>query len=116
MIVLSYAPEDITAGREVLSGLPRGRIKTLDGQPGPPAWSALGTGLSLTIRRCDILIIFLSRHSVDKHGLLRKELINALSDWDEKEADDVYVVLVRLEACKVPDHLRNFRSLRPLMT
>ena len=70
--------------------------------------------LSLAIRRCDLLIIFLSERSVDKHGLLRKELIKALSDWDKKEADEVYIVLVRLEACKIPDQLENFQKFEAI--
>ena len=70
--------------------------------------------LSVAIRRCDLLIIFLSKRSVDKHGLLRKEHIQALSDWEEKGADDVFVVLARLEACKVPDELENFQKFEAL--
>ena len=70
--------------------------------------------LSIAIRRCDLLIIFLSERSVDKHGLLGKELFQALSNWEKKEADDVYVVLARLEACKIPDRLENFQKFEAL--
>jgi len=70
--------------------------------------------LSVAVGRCDLLIIFLSERSVDKNGLLRKELIQALSNWEKKEADDVYVVLARLEACKVPDQLDKFQKFEAL--
>jgi hypothetical protein len=70
--------------------------------------------LSVAVRRCDILIIFLSESSVDKSGLLRKELIQALSDWEKKEADDMYVVLARLEACKVPEQVEKFQKFETL--
>ena len=102
------------AGREVLSRLPRAGLKPwMDAIDRPPGalWEQ---ALSVAIRRCDLLIIFLSERSVDKHGLLRKELIQALRDWDEKEADDVYVVLVRLEACKIPNPLENFQKFEAL--
>ena len=85
-------------------------MDSLDRPPGA-LWER---ALSVAIRRCDLLIIFLSERSVDKHGLLRKELIQALSDWEEKEADDVYVVLARLEACKIPDQLENFQKFEAL--
>jgi len=70
--------------------------------------------LSLAVRRCDLLIIFLSERTVDKNGLLRKELIQALGDWEKKEADDVYVVLARLEVSKVPDQLEKFQKFEAL--
>ena len=74
----------------------------------------MGRALSVAIRRCDFLIIFLSERSVDNHGRLRKELIQAISNWEEKEADDLYVVLARLEACKVPDELAKFQKFEAL--
>ena len=70
--------------------------------------------LSVAIRRCDLLIIFLSGHSVDKNGLLRKEVIQALSDWEKKETDDAYVVLARLETCKIPGQLEKFQKFEAL--
>ena len=85
-------------------------MDNLDRPPGA-LWER---ALSVAIRRCDLLIIFLSERSVDKHGLLRKELIQALTDWAEKEADDVYVVLARLEACKIPDQLENLQKFEAL--
>ena len=86
----------------------------MDGQQGPPTWSALGKGFISAIQRCNLLVVFLSKYSVDQHGLLRTELINALSDWDKKEVDDVYIVLVRLEACKIPEQLENFQKFEAL--
>src|SRR4029079_19267771 len=50
----------------------------------------------------------------DIHGKLRKELVHALSGWEEKEADDLYVVLARLEACKIPDQIANFQKFEAL--
>src|SRR5262249_14984431 len=49
-----------------------------------------------------------------KYDLLQKELIQALGDWEKKETDDMYVVVVRLEACKIPDQLANFQKFEAL--
>ena len=114
MIVLSYAPDDMMRVERFYRAFHEAGLKPwMDSIDRPPGalWER---ALSVAIRRCDLLIIFLSERSVDKHGLLRKELIQALSDWEEKEADDVYVVLARLEACKIPDQLENFQKFEAL--
>jgi TIR domain len=114
MIVLSYAPDDMMRVDRFYRAFHEAGLKPwMDSIDRPPGalWER---ALSLAIRRCDLLIIFLSERSVDKHGLLRKEHIQALSDWEEKGADDVFVVLARLEACKVPDELANFQKFEAL--
>jgi len=114
MIVLSYAPDDMMRVERFYRAFHEAGLKPwMDNLDRPPGalWER---ALSAAIRSCDLLIIFLSERSVDKHGLLRKELIQALSNWVEKEADDVYVVLARLEACKIPDQLENFQKFEAL--
>jgi len=114
MIVLSYAPDDMTRVEGFYRAFHETGLKPwMDSIDRPPGalWER---ALSVAIRRCDLLIIFLSKRSVDKHGLLRKEHIQALSDWEEKGADDVFVVLARLEACKVPDELEAFQKFEAL--
>ena len=114
MIVLSYAPDDMMRVDRFYRAFHEAGLKPwMDSIDRPPGalWER---ALSVAIRRCDLLIIFLSERSVDKHGLLRKEHIQALSDWEEKGADDVFVVLARLEACKVPDELANFQKFEAL--
>jgi TIR domain len=114
MIVLSYAPEDIIRVERFYRAFHEAGLEPwMDSMNRPPGalWER---ALSVAVRRCDLLIIFLSARSVDKNGLLRKELIQALSDWEKKEADDVYVVLARLEACKVPEQLEKFQKFEAL--
>ena len=101
MIVLSYAPDDMMRVERFYRAFHEAGLKPWMDSIDRPAGALWERALSVAIRRCDLLIIFLSERSVDKHGLLRKEHIQALSDWEEKGADDVFVVLARLEACKV---------------
>ena len=114
MIVLSHAPEDITRVENFYRAFQEAGLKPWMDSLDRPAGALWERALSLTIQRCNILVIFLSRHSVDKRGLLRTELINAISDWDNKESDDVYVVLVRLEVCKIPDTLAQYQKFEAL--
>ena len=114
MIVLSYAPDDMMRVERFYRAFHEAGLKPWMDSIDRPAGALWERALSVAIRRCDLLIIFLSERSVDKHGLLRKELIQALGDWEEKEADDVYVVLARLEACKVPDQLEKFQKFEAL--
>ena len=90
MIVLSYAPEDIIRVERFYRAFHEAGLEpwmdSMDARLG--AWER---ALSVAVRRCDLLIIFLSERSEDKNGLLRKELIQALCDWEKKEADDVYL-------------------------
>ena len=114
MIVLSYAPEDIIRVERFYRAFHEAGLEPwMDSMDRPPGalWER---ALSVAVRRCDLLIIFLSERSVDKNGLLRKELIQALCDWEKKEADDVYVVLARLEVCKVPEQLEKFQKFEAL--
>ena len=119
MIVLSYAPEDMIRVERFYRAFHEAGLEPwMDSMDRPPGalWER---ALSVAIRRCDLLIIFLSEHSVDQHGLLQKELIQALTDWDKKGADDVYVVLARLEASKIPHKvakLQKFEALDDLKT
>ena len=114
MIVLSYAPDDMMRVERFYRAFHAAGLKpwmdSLDRPPGA-LWER---ALSVAIGRCDLLIIFLSERSVDKNDLPRKELIHALSDWEKKEADDAYVVLVRLETCKIPDQLEKFQKFEAL--
>ena len=114
MIVLSYAPDDMMRVERFYRAFHEAGLKPwMDSIDRPPGalWER---ALSVAIRRCEILIIFLSERSVDIHGKLRKELVHALSGWEEKEADDLYVVLARLEACKIPDQIANFQKFEAL--
>jgi TIR domain len=114
MIVLSYAPEDLKRVEGFYQAFQEAGLKPWMDSLDRPAGALWERALSLAIQRCKILVIFLSKHSVDKRGLLRTELIKAIRDWGNKETDDVYVVLVRLEVCKVPDQLAQFQKFDAL--
>ena len=113
-MVLGYAPDDTIRVEKFYRAFEEaGLAPWMDSKDRSPGtlWER---AVSVAVRRCELLILFLSEHSVDRHGLLRKELIQALNDWETKEIDDAYVVIVRLETCKIPKQLAKFQIFEAL--
>jgi hypothetical protein len=60
------------------------------------------------VRKADLFIACVSSHSITKRGFLQKELMSALEIWRKKGPDDIYLIPVRLDQCKVPERLAQF--------
>lgn len=58
------------------------------------------------IRQADIVIVCLSKKSVEKTGVVQKEIREALDAADERPDGVVFLIPARLEECDVPDRLR----------
>lgn len=61
------------------------------------------------IHESDIFLACLSAHSVSKRGFLQREIKQALDILQEKLPDDIFLIPVLLEECKVPDSLADFQ-------
>lgn len=61
------------------------------------------------IKNSDFFLIFLSTKSVNKRGFLQREIKNALDLWQEQLENDIYLIPIRLEECKVPPNLSEFQ-------
>ena len=61
------------------------------------------------IRNSDMFLIFLSRHSVSKRGVLQREIKAALRKAEEYLPGDIYIVPIRLEDCEAPDALGKYQ-------
>ena len=57
------------------------------------------------VRQCHAVIIFLSKAGVAHEGFFQKELNLALDTANEKPADTIFIIPLRLEECNVPDRL-----------
>jgi hypothetical protein len=69
------------------------------------------SAIKKAIRRSDFFIASLSNHSVDKRGILQKEVKEALEIWKEKLSTDIYIIPVRLEDCELPEGLKTFQCV-----
>jgi hypothetical protein len=107
-IFLSYAREDEDSVVNLYNFLSDSGFKPWmdkkDILPGelwePVIWKAT--------KQADFFVICLSNNSVNKRGFLQKEIKLALDIWEEKLEDDIYLIPIRLDECKVPDKLCKF--------
>jgi hypothetical protein len=61
------------------------------------------------VEAADIIIVFLTKNSVNKEGYLQRELRFVLDLGDEKPEGTLYIIPIRLEECKPPRRLRRWQ-------
>jgi hypothetical protein len=69
------------------------------------------TKINQAIKRADFFLAFLSGSSVDRRGVLRKEVRLALEKWREMLEEDIYLIPIRLEPLELPEELADFQVL-----
>ncbi|MBP7687715.1 MAG: toll/interleukin-1 receptor domain-containing protein, partial [Thermoflexales bacterium] len=57
------------------------------------------------VRESDIVLVCLSKHSINKEGYVQKEIKVALDVAEEKPDDVIFLIPVKLEECDVPERL-----------
>ena len=60
------------------------------------------------MRSSEVILICLSRNSVNKEGYVQKEIKRALQVAEEKPEGTIFVIPVKLDDCKVPESLRRW--------
>lgn len=58
-----------------------------------------------TIRNSDVVLVCLSKTSINKRDFVQKEIKIALDIADEQPEGAVFIIPVRLEECSIPDRL-----------
>jgi tetratricopeptide (TPR) repeat protein len=58
-----------------------------------------------SIRNSDVVIVCLSRNSLDKEGYIQKEILFALDVADEKPEGTIFIIPLKLEECTLPERL-----------
>ncbi|HID62398.1 MAG TPA: TIR domain-containing protein [Anaerolineae bacterium] len=108
-IFLSYAREDEEKVKKLYQKLSDAGFKPWmdkkDILPGE-RWES---SIRRAVRRSDFFLACLSANSVQKRGVIQKEIRYALDIWQEKLEDDIYLIPVRLEVCEVPERLCDFQ-------
>ena len=69
------------------------------------------TKINQAIKKSDFFMAFLSGNSVDRRGVLRKEVRLALGKWQEMLEEDIYLIPIRIESCEIPEELEGFQVL-----
>lgn len=65
--------------------------------------------ITKAVREADIVVICLSKRSVNKSGYVQREIKFALDVADEKPEGTIFLIPVKLEECHIPDRLRNIQ-------
>jgi len=63
------------------------------------------------VRESDVVIICLSRHSINKKGYVQKEIKFALDVADEQPEGTIYLIPVGLEDCEIPQRLKHLHCV-----
>jgi TIR domain len=61
------------------------------------------------IRSSDIILVCLSKTSINKVGYLQREISEVLQVADEQPEDSIFVIPARLEPCDVPERFRRWQ-------
>jgi len=109
LIFLSYARDDQVQIKEIYK-----KLEAEGYQPWMDQYDILpGENWELCIRtaikKADFFLIFLSNHSVNRRGVLQKEVRAALASEDGMLPTDIYLIPVRITDCPMPDELASFQ-------
>jgi len=64
------------------------------------------------VRRADLVVVCLSKSSVNKSGYLQREIRLALDVAQEKVEGQIYIIPALLESCDVPERLRPYQWVK----
>jgi len=107
-IFISYARKDAGQVKELyqnLKGYGFSPWTDEDILPGQKWWDAIRKA----IRESPFFLACLSNHSVNRRGVIRREVNEALDLLKEKLSDDIFLIPVRLQECPVPEELSAYQ-------
>jgi hypothetical protein len=65
--------------------------------------------IEIGIRQSHVVLVCLSKSSIDKVGYVQKEIGSVLDLSDQQPEGTIFLIPVRLEKCEVPNRLRKFQ-------
>ena len=108
-IFLSYARADSAQVEQLYQKLAQAGHKpwmdTHDILPGEQWQQAI----KKAVRKADFFIACLSNNSVNRRGMIQKEIKEALDVWEGQTSSDIYLIPLRLEVCPMPEELERFQ-------
>jgi hypothetical protein len=111
MIFLSYARQDRNKVQSLYDQLVTNRLDVwvdfgnlLPGQK----WSY---EIKKAISNANLFLVCLTNNSIDKRGFIRQEIRIDLEYQNSLLDSDIFIVLVRLEECEIPDQLTEYNGV-----
>jgi hypothetical protein len=106
-VFISYAKEDQAKAEHYYDLFAKEGVSTwLDKKKLLPGqnWE---TGIERAFKDADIIVLLLSKISVNKRGFVQREANDAIERLRYKQPDDIYVIPLLLETCDVPSNIAN---------
>ncbi len=110
-IFISYARDDQQAVRPIYDKLKSaGYSPWLDVEDILPGenWQR---AINKAIEEADIFLAILSENSVNKRGVIQKEIRLALNKMDELLPGDIFIIPLRVDDCAIPERLADLQIL-----
>jgi hypothetical protein len=108
-IFLSYAHEDEKDVTDLHQKLTHAGFKPWMDKINLKGGEEWKVEIEKAIHRSDIFLACLSPNSVDRPGVLRGEIREALGIWEEKLHRGIYLIPVRLKSCEIPKRLEHLQ-------
>ena len=108
-VFLCHASQDKPVARKLYQQLQKDGVRVwLDSESLLPGmhWQI---EIPTAIQNSDIVLVCLSRESVDKEGYIKNEIEFALNIADKQPEGTVFIIPIRLEECPVPDRLAGYQ-------
>jgi hypothetical protein len=110
-IFVSYASEDQVPARAIVAFLKAAGFDTWFDKDSLLAGQDWGKVVEQEIARARLLILCLSRNSVEKTGFVQKEMNLALQQAELRPSSQVYIMPVKLDDCGIPEPIARWQCL-----
>jgi hypothetical protein len=67
--------------------------------------------INIAIDRSELFVPILSNNSVNRRGMIIKEIQRALEKWRGMLPDDIYIIPIRLDDCPIPELVQHLQVL-----
>ncbi len=110
-LFLSYASEDFDRVSQLYEQLQSGGIQPWMDKKDIVGGEDWERSIWRAARAADFFVVCLTEKATIKRGFLQREIKRALTIWEEKLQDDIFLIPVRLEDCLVPESLNRFQRV-----
>jgi hypothetical protein len=107
-VFLSYAWSDVERARLIRDFLTAMGHKTWMDVCDLPSGRVFDEEIKKQIKSSSHVILCLSRHSVEHHGYVQREIDFALEEFSSVPKDRIFLIPVRLDECEIPNSLSRF--------
>ena len=111
IVFLSYAHKDESIVTDIYHVLKKARylpwIDKFDIKPGED-WER---AIKIAIKKSFVFLAVISANSYARRGVLQKEILMALDNWESLLPDDVYIIPVRIDNSPLPERLARFQAV-----